>query len=259
MLGSPAHVDQTVTFAEEQPHYLARRSPRPAAGRRRHGRRAALADRRGHAAARVQHPAVRDRPAALRGPQARSTSLNVYDDGSRQDLSGTLSSTTLSGFGMSTTPLDLTSLLNGQPAPFGEPNVVPRRDPAYGTISRRPDHRATVRQTAAGVGKTTIEVLNILLGQGNDTLGRSPARSSREPTRHATTSSPSESRRSTARITHRPGRRQRAARRSPAPSTVTASERSPAPTTSPGPRPDSPSVSRSTCRAAAAGTFTITG
>ena len=29
--------------------------------------------------------------------------LNIYDDGSRQDLTGTLSSTTLSGFGMNTT------------------------------------------------------------------------------------------------------------------------------------------------------------
>ena len=91
--------------------------------------------------------------------------LNIYNDGSRQDLSGTLSSTTLSGFGMSTTPLDLTSLLNGQPAPFGEATIVPRGI-SFGTISVDP----TTGQYSTAAGVSTIEILNIMLGQGNDTL-----------------------------------------------------------------------------------------
>ena len=72
--------------------------------------------------------------------------LNVYDDGSRADSSGTLSSTSLTGFGMGT------GLTFPNGTAFGEPASLP------GGI------------TFGDATGTTIEILNVMLGQGNDAL-----------------------------------------------------------------------------------------
>ncbi|MFL5860054.1 MAG: hypothetical protein ACJ780_04640, partial [Solirubrobacteraceae bacterium] len=85
--------------------------------------------------------------------------LNIYDDGSRQDLSGTLSSTTLTGFGMG----QGLSFPGG--TAFGEPPTIPGGI-SFGTISVDP----VTGQYSTAAGVSTIEILNIMLGQGNDTL-----------------------------------------------------------------------------------------
>ena len=73
--------------------------------------------------------------------------LNIFDDGSREDKGGTLGSTGLTGFGMAP---DLSVGSNS----FGEPSSFP------GGISFGD----------SATGKSGIEVLNLLLGEGNDTL-----------------------------------------------------------------------------------------
>ncbi|MGH3049730.1 MAG: beta strand repeat-containing protein [Gaiellaceae bacterium] len=84
--------------------------------------------------------------------------LNIYDDGSHEDQTGTLSSTALTGLGMGP---DLT--FPGTTA-FGEPNSFPGGI-SYGTISVDSDGNFTTDGSVS-----TIEVLNVMLGQGNDTL-----------------------------------------------------------------------------------------
>ncbi|HEY3922827.1 MAG TPA: hypothetical protein VGL76_12045 [Gaiellaceae bacterium] len=95
--------------------------------------------------------------------------LNVYDDGSHQDQTGTLTSTALTGLDMGGDPggvLDFSNLLPPTGVfPFGEPGIYPDGI-SYGTITIDPVTHTFV--TAGNV--TTIEDLNILLGQGNDHL-----------------------------------------------------------------------------------------
>ena len=77
---------------------------------------------------------------------------------------GTLTATALTGLDMSaasTSP----PLLHGNPMPFGEPTVYPGGI-SYGAISPRRGTGRSSRTTA----DATIEVLNILLGEGNDRL-----------------------------------------------------------------------------------------
>src|SRR5262249_37940041 len=82
--------------------------------------------------------------------------LNIFDDGSQQDLSGTMTSTTLRGFGMAK---DLTFA----GAFFGEPPTFPGGI-SFGSIAF--DGTNFVTDGA----KSSIEVVNLLLGQGNDSL-----------------------------------------------------------------------------------------
>ena len=73
--------------------------------------------------------------------------LNIFDDGSMEDKVGVLSATRLSGFGMAP---DLVVGAN----PFGEPPLA----------------RGGISWGDAATGQSGIEVLNLLMGQGNDTL-----------------------------------------------------------------------------------------
>ncbi|MDA8440737.1 MAG: hypothetical protein M0Z51_18020, partial [Propionibacterium sp.] len=85
--------------------------------------------------------------------------LNIYNDGARENLSGDLTSTALTGFGMgpSVTFPDRTA--------FGEPNSFPGGI-SYGTIHVDPVTGDYITSNSV----STIEILNIMLGQGNDTL-----------------------------------------------------------------------------------------
>ncbi|MBD2516808.1 DUF4347 domain-containing protein [Nostoc sp. FACHB-973] len=74
--------------------------------------------------------------------------LNIFDDSSQEDKTGVLTATNLSGFNMAG---DLT--FSGTTA-FGEPNVF-KGGITYGDPT---------------TGKSTFEVLNLLLGSGNDNL-----------------------------------------------------------------------------------------
>ncbi len=89
--------------------------------------------------------------------------LNIYDDGSHQDLSGTLTSTALTGFNMGG-DLDFTPLLTPGLPTFGEPGVYPGGI-SFGSISLDDQGNFTTDG-----GRSTIEVLNIMLGEGNDHL-----------------------------------------------------------------------------------------
>jgi Ca2+-binding RTX toxin-like protein len=101
-------------------------------------------------------PGERNHPLLDIGPQPPELQqidvLNIYDDSSRQDQTGVLTSINLSGFGMAA---DLE--FPGDTA-FGEPNVV-AGGITYGILD-----------PASGTGRTNIEILNIMLGMGNDTL-----------------------------------------------------------------------------------------
>ncbi|HEY3484924.1 MAG TPA: Calx-beta domain-containing protein [Ilumatobacteraceae bacterium] len=89
--------------------------------------------------------------------------LNLFNDGSKQNRSGTMTSTTLSGLGL---PKDLDFgpvYSSGNPQTFGEPAIFPGGI-GYGTV-----------QFVDGVfttngAKSTIEVVNLLLGIGNDAV-----------------------------------------------------------------------------------------
>ena len=89
--------------------------------------------------------------------------LNIYDDGSHQNLKGTLTSTALTGLNMGV-GLDFRSLLTPGLPTFGEPGVYPG-GVSFGSISLDSQGNFTTDG-----GRSTIEVLNVMLGQGNDTL-----------------------------------------------------------------------------------------
>ncbi|HET7128184.1 MAG TPA: hypothetical protein VFJ93_03815, partial [Gaiellaceae bacterium] len=89
--------------------------------------------------------------------------LNVYADGSKEDTKGNLTSTALTGLNMGP-GLDFTKLCGGQ-CPFSEPGKYPGGI-SYGSISLDPiTHNFTTDGTLS-----TLEIVNILLGAGNDTL-----------------------------------------------------------------------------------------
>ncbi len=89
--------------------------------------------------------------------------LNIFNDGSKENRTGTMTSTTLSGLGL---PDDLDfgpSYSSGNPQTFGEPQIFPGGI-SYGTVQ-------FVDGTFTSDGaKSTIEVLNLMLGIGNDAL-----------------------------------------------------------------------------------------
>ena len=98
--------------------------------------------------------------------------LNIYDDGSHQNLKGTLTSTALTGLNMGT-GLDFSSLLTPGLPTFGEPGVYPGGI-SFGSISLVQDPAfpgdPTKKVFSTDSGRSTIEVLNVMLGEGNDAL-----------------------------------------------------------------------------------------
>ena len=103
---------------------------------------------------------------AQQPPEAQQVDvLNVFDDSSREDRTGTMTATALTGFGMGG-DVDFSGLLGaGEIMPFGEPSAYPGGI-SYGSITWDP-----VTETfATDASTSTIEVLNVLLGEGNDTL-----------------------------------------------------------------------------------------
>src|SRR6185503_12963663 len=90
--------------------------------------------------------------------------LNVFADGSQENLVGQMTSTAITGLNM-TGDLDLRAYCGIRPCPFGEPGLYPGGI-SYGTISINP--LTGTFQTDGNV--STIEVLNLFLGQGNDTF-----------------------------------------------------------------------------------------
>ena len=98
------------------------------------------------------------RSVAAQAPESRQIDvLNIFNDSSRQDTSGVLTSTNLSGFGMAR------DLVFADSNPFGEPTSFPGGI-SFGSLSWDGTKFVTDGSTS------TIEVLNILLGQGNDHL-----------------------------------------------------------------------------------------
>jgi len=115
----------------------------------------------------VKLPGEKDGPLFAIGTQPPESKqidvLNIFNDGSQQDRIGTMTSTTISGLGL---PKDLNfgpSYSSGNPQTFGEPAIFPGGI-SYGTV-----------QFVDGTfktdgGKSTIEVVNLMLGSGNDTF-----------------------------------------------------------------------------------------
>ena len=97
-------------------------------------------------------------------PESKQTDvLNVFHDGSKEDGEGTMTSTTLSGFGMAK-DLDFgPTYSSGNPQTFGEPAIFP------GGISLGTVQFVDGKFDTNGA-KSTIEVVNLLLGIGNDEL-----------------------------------------------------------------------------------------
>ena len=91
--------------------------------------------------------------------------LNVYGDGSMEDLKGNLTSTALTGLNMGG-DLDFTYLLfrPASPEPVQRAREVPGRDQLRLDQPRR-DHARLHDRTAT---LSTIEIVNIMLGAGND-------------------------------------------------------------------------------------------
>src|SRR6185503_14051379 len=89
--------------------------------------------------------------------------LNVFADGSQENLVGQMTSAAITGLNM-TADLDLRAFCGIRPCPFGEPGKYPG-GVTYGTYTV---DAAGNFVTEGGV--STIEVLNLFLGQGNDTF-----------------------------------------------------------------------------------------
>jgi hypothetical protein len=91
--------------------------------------------------------------------------LNVFNDGSQQDSSGTLSSTTLTGFGLGKglTFEKNPGYTSGGPT-FGEPATFPSGI-SFGSITV-----GTTGKVSTNASLSTIQVLNVMLGSGNTHL-----------------------------------------------------------------------------------------
>jgi hypothetical protein len=97
-------------------------------------------------------------------PESRAIDvLNIFNDSSQQDRTGTMTATTLSGFGMAQ-DLDFSARLEPlHPQTFGEPAVFPGGI-SFGTVSY------VNGQFQTDGSQSTIEVVNFLGGEGNDNL-----------------------------------------------------------------------------------------
>jgi hypothetical protein len=88
--------------------------------------------------------------------------LNVFSDDAGENLEGTLTSTALTGLNMGS---ELTFPVPPGGMPFGEPSTFPGGI-SYGSIVVDPVTGAISQDS----GVSTVEVVNILLGEGNDRL-----------------------------------------------------------------------------------------
>src|SRR5439155_24561154 len=113
----------------------------------------------------VKLPGEKDAPLFAIGTQPPESKqidvLNIYNDGSLQDRTGTMTSTSISGLGLAK-DLDFGPVFDtGNPQTFGEPAIFP------GGISFGTVQFVDGKFTTNGA-KSTIEVVNLLLGSGND-------------------------------------------------------------------------------------------
>ena len=153
--GTREHQDFRQTAAPAQRH------ARPAGSRGGHHRRRPLAATRRSLAIRVQRPIFNIAP---QPPEAQQVDvLNLYGDSSMEDLTGEVTATAITGFDMAG-ELDFRDYGLTSSA-YGEALVIPGGI-SYGRITVDPSTGNFV--TDAGV--STIEVINLLLGQGNDRL-----------------------------------------------------------------------------------------
>jgi len=97
--------------------------------------------------------------------------LNVFNDGSKEDGIGTMTSTTIKGLNMADDLNFGPTYSSGNPQTFGEPAIFP------GGISFGGVQFVDGKFQTDG-GKSTIEVVNVMLGQAT-TTSRSTARSTR--------------------------------------------------------------------------------
>ncbi|HET9436020.1 MAG TPA: Calx-beta domain-containing protein [Candidatus Limnocylindrales bacterium] len=113
----------------------------------------------------VKLPGEKDKPLFKIGPQPPESKqidvLNVFNDGSQQDRIGGMTSTAIKGLGMAD-DLDFgPTYSSGNAQTFGEPAVFPGGI-SFGTVQ----FVDGAFQTDGA--KSTVEVVNVLLGQGND-------------------------------------------------------------------------------------------
>ncbi len=102
-------------------------------------------------------------------PEAQQVNtLNIFDDGSQQDQTGTLTSTNLSGFNMGP-GLNFTGhngyVNDGHHPTFGEPAVFPTGI-SFGSVTVDPN----TGSIQTNVSLSSVQVLNLMMGQGNDHL-----------------------------------------------------------------------------------------
>ncbi|HYC45994.1 MAG TPA: hypothetical protein VED01_10995 [Burkholderiales bacterium] len=112
-------------------------------------------------------PGEADAPLIEIGPQPPESRqidvLNLFNDSSQEDLSGTMTQTTLRGLGMAE-DLDFgPSLDPNNPQHFGEPTIFPG-GVSFGSVA------VVDGQFATDGAKSSIEVVNFLGGSGNDDL-----------------------------------------------------------------------------------------
>ncbi|HEX5591393.1 MAG TPA: Calx-beta domain-containing protein [Candidatus Limnocylindrales bacterium] len=113
----------------------------------------------------VKLPGEKDKPLFKIGPQPPESKqidvLNVFNDGSQQDRIGGMTSTGIKGLGMAD-DLDFgPTYSSGNSQTFGEPAVFPGGI-SFGTV------QFVDGKFMTDGAKSTVEVVNVLLGQGND-------------------------------------------------------------------------------------------
>ncbi len=115
----------------------------------------------------VKLPGEKDGPLFEIGPQPPESKqidvLNVFNDGSQQDRTGGMTSTTIKGLGLAGRPRLRPDLLERQPADVRRAGVFPGGI-SFGTVQFVDGAFQT------NGAKSTIEVVNLMLGQGNDTF-----------------------------------------------------------------------------------------
>jgi hypothetical protein len=112
-------------------------------------------------------PGEADGPLFAIGPQPPESKqidvLNIFNDDSQQHLSGTMTSTNIQGLGLAK-DLDFgPTYSSGNQQTFGEPAIFPGGI-SFGTV------QFVDGKFQTNGGKSTIEVVNLMLGQGNDTF-----------------------------------------------------------------------------------------
>ena len=117
----------------------------------------------------VKLPGEKDGPLFNIAAQAPESSqidvLNVFNDSSQADTTGAMTSTTMTGFGMAK-DLDFHAIDPSITAgAYGESLVVPGGI-SFGAINAL----GSGGSYSTNLGKSTIEVVNVMLGEGNDNL-----------------------------------------------------------------------------------------